>query len=306
MRPTRTRGANASGDADTPGAQHRSAEGTRILDDLADAFRDGLFFNTEIDTCMEEWGCEDPGADAADSTLDGPMCELASSARTQHASNYTAVPNANVCNGDLLDSPEAIADSDATGAIFLADMVTFTETETPEGLLQAMRAYTEWIDTRDDRTQGLYVGYSNRVRGINRELSSEDEETQILMAKLWTSSRAYYWYVKCSMIVGCGVDGRVPSFDMGLLTGAVALWFMVSCYAPWAQQRRAYANRPPICGAFALCILGRLMSSILEQSEVEFEVCLVDILCNFPGLPIHVDLCQHQPTVYVDSMNPLQ
>jgi len=142
MGQTRTRGASASGAAYTPETQHSSAEGTRILDDLADALRDGLFFNpggpleTAIDTCVEEYGTEDPGADAANDTLNGPLWVMASSARTQHASNYTHVPGANVCNGDLLCSPEAIARSDDIGVIFLThfrtDMVTFTETETPE------------------------------------------------------------------------------------------------------------------------------------------------------------------------------
>ena len=108
------------------------------------------------------------------------------------------------------------------------------------------------------------------------------------------------------MIVGCGVDGRVPSFDMNLLTGIVAIWFMVSSHAPWSQQRIAYANRPRIGGVFVLCILGRLMASILAQSEVEFAVCLVDILCNFPGLSIHLVWCPHQATCYDVSLHPLQ
>ena len=88
------------------------------------------------------------------------------------------------------------------------------------------------------------------------------------------------------MIVGCGFDGRVPSFDMRLLTASVALWFMVSSYAPWSQKRQAFLNRPVLGGVFALSILGRLMAGILENSGVEFGICLVN-LCNFPGVPLH-------------------
>ena len=98
------------------------------------------------------------------------------------------------------------------------------------------------------------------------------------------------------MIVGCGVDGRVPSFDMSLLTGAVALWFMVS----------SFLNRPLLGGVFAFSILGRLMVSILEKSGVEFGVCLVDILCNFPGVLLHAFLCEDKTTVYVDTLNQLR
>jgi len=87
------------------------------------------------------------------------------------------------------------------------------------------------------------------------------------------------------MIVRCGVDGRVPSFDMRLLTASTALLFMVSSYAPWLQQRLAFLTRPLLGGVFALSILGRLMASILAESGVDFGVCLVDILCNFPGVP---------------------
>jgi len=108
------------------------------------------------------------------------------------------------------------------------------------------------------------------------------------------------------MIVGCGVDGRVPSFDMSLLTGSVALWFMVSSYGPWSQQRRAFLNRPLLGGVFALSILGRLMASILEKSGMEFGVCLVDILCNFPGVLHHAFLCEDKTTVCVDTLNQLR
>jgi len=93
---------------------------------------------------------------------------------------------------------------------------------------------------------------------------------------------------------------------MNLLTGVAAIWFMVSSYAPWAQQRRAYADRPRIGGVFVLCILGRLMASILAQSEVKFEVCLVDILCNFPGLTLHLVVYPHQATFYVDTLHPFK
>jgi len=74
---------------------------------------------------------------------------------------------------------------------------------------------------------------------------------------------------------------------MRLLTASVALWFMVSSYAPWSQKRQAFLNRPVLGGVFALSILGRLMAGILENSGVEFGICLVDILCNFPGVPLH-------------------
>jgi len=62
---------------------------------------------------------------------------------------------------------------------------------------------------------------------------------------------------------------------------------MVSSYVPWSQQRHAFLNRPVLGGVFAQSILGRLMAGILEKSGVEFGVCLVDILCNFPGVPLH-------------------
>jgi len=155
-----------------------------------------------------------------------------------------------------------------------------------------------------DRTRLGACSRAGSIPSVSRMQNSS--ETQILMARLWTSSRAYYCYIWCSMIVGCGVDGRVPSFDLSLLTGAVALWFMVASYSPWSEQRRAYVNRPPIGGVFALCILGRLMASILEQSGVEFGVCLVDIMCNFPGLPLHVVLCQSHTTLYVHTFNKLK
>jgi len=140
-----------------------------------------MLFEEEIDKCVEEWGFEHTDADAANGTLNGAMWDLAASARSQHAGSGTTVPGANVWNGDLFDSPATIADSYAIGATYLAqfrtDRATFAETETAEGLLQAMRAHTEWIDTRDTRTQGLYVGYSNSGRGINRDPASQDEET---------------------------------------------------------------------------------------------------------------------------------
>jgi len=82
------------------------------------------------------------------------------------------------------------------------------------------------------------------------------------------------------VIVGFDVDGRVPSFDMSLLAAPGALWFMVSSYAPWSQQRLAFV----LGGVFALSMLGRLMAAILNSSGVGFNICLVDILCNFPGV----------------------
>ena len=238
---------------------------------------------------MEEGGVSQTGAGAAGGTLDGAMWALAASARAQYAGGSTTVPGANNYNGDLFDSPAAIAVSDAITATFLAQFRTARATfaETPEGLLLAMRTHTEWIDARDSRTQGLFVVYSNSGRGINRDPASTGEDTQNLMTQLWAVSPAYYRYVRCSTIVGCGVDGRVPSFDMSLLTASVALWFMVSSYAPWSHQRRAFLNRPLMGGVFALSILGRHMASILEQSGVEFGICLVDILCNFPGVSLH-------------------
>ena len=167
-------------------------------------------------------------------------------------------------------------------AQFRAARAVFSETQA--GLELAMRTHTEWIDERDSRTQGVFVAYSHIGRGINIDPATTGDDTVDLMAQLLAASPAYYWYVRCSMIVGFGVDGRVPSFDMNLLAASGALWFMVSSYAPWSQQRRVFLNRPHLGGVFALSILGRLMASILASSGVEFDICLVDILCNFPGV----------------------
>jgi len=202
------------------------------------------------------------------------------------------VPGGNNFKGDLFDARDAIAASDGIAAIFLAQFRTARATfaETAEGLVQAVRFHTEFIDAHDARTPGVCVAYSNIGRGINRDPASMDEDTQNLLTQLWAASPACYWYVRCSMIVRCGVDGRIPSFDMTLLTASTALFFMVSSYAPWTQQRLGFGDRLMLGGVCALSILGRLMASILAQSGVEFGVCLVDILCNFPGVP-HLYVC---------------
>jgi len=306
--------------AGSPGYKDHTEEGRRVMDSLASMFGEALGFNTiddtvsylsevdldapvegdtsswlsetELDTLVEEGGISSTDADTAISTLDGVMWGLAASARAQHADSYTTVPGGNNFDGDLFDARDAIAASDGIAATFLAQFRTarVTFAETPEGLEQAMRFHTEFIDARDARTQGLFVAYSNIGRSINRDPASMGEDTQHLLTRLWAASPAYYWYVRSSMIVGCGVDGRVPSFDMTLLTASTALFFMVSSYAPWLQQRLGFGDRPLLGGVFALSILVRLMTSILAQSGVEFGVCLVDILCNFPGVP-HLYVC---------------
>jgi len=88
------------------------------------------------------------------------------------------------------------------------------------------------------------------------------------------------------VMVRFDVDGRVSSFDMRLLSAPGALWFMVSSFAPWSQQHKAFLNRPLLGGVFALSILRRLMAAILARSGLVFDICLVDILCNFPGVLI--------------------
>jgi len=311
--------------AGSPGYANHTGEGRRILDNLASRFGEALGFindtsswmseaegdtlveegggdtsswlsETELNTLVEEGGISSTDADTANSTLDSAMWDLAASARAQHAGSYTTVPGGNNFDGDLFDSRAAITVSDAITATFLAQFRTARATfaETPEGLVRAMRIHTEWIDARDARTQGLFIVHFDISRGINRDPASMGEDTQNLMIRLWASSPAYYWYVRFIMIVGCGVDGRVPSFDMRLLTASTSLWFMVSSYAPWLQQRLGFRDRPLLGGVFALSILGRLMASILAKSGVEFGVCLVDILCNFPGVPhLYVCICVH-------------
>ena len=190
---------------------------------------------TELDTLVEEGLISSTDADTVNSTLDSTMWGLATTARAQHADSYTTVLGGNNFDGDLFDVLDAIAASDSIAVTFLAQFRTARATfaERMEGLEEAMRFHTEFIDARDTRTQGLFVAYSNIGRGINRDPASMDEDTQNLLTQLWATSPAYYWYVRCSMIVGCGVDGRVPSFDMTLLTVSTALFFMVSSYAPW-------------------------------------------------------------------------
>jgi len=184
-----------------PGYDDMSAEGRCVMDDLASAYCEAMCFTTnddtsianndtsilnetcitnkdisivndtaswlveeELDTCMEEWGVEHTDAGAAGGTLDGAMWGLAASARAQHAGSCTTVPGANIYNGDLFDSPTAIAASDAVGATFLAQFRTVRAAvaETAQGLLITMQAHTEWIDRRDARTQGVFVEYQQR------------------------------------------------------------------------------------------------------------------------------------------------
>ena len=244
-----------------------------------------------IDTLKEEGvglqsGADDNGEHEVPDAPDGAMWALAASARARHAGGSTTVPGANLYNRTLFDAPSAITASNAISTAFLAQFraarAVFSETQA--GLELGMRTHTEWINERDSRTQGVFVAYSHICRGINRAQAMTGDDTEDLMAHLWAASLVYHWYVKCSMIVRCGVVGRVPAFDMRLLAASGALWFMVASYAPWLEQRWAFLNQPYLGGVFALGILRRLMASILDSSGVGFDICLVDILCNFPGL----------------------
>jgi len=184
-----------------------TTDGSLVMDNLTVAFREGLCFNASglndagFDTCMEEWGVDDPAADAANVTLDGPMWCLAASARSAHAgSSVTVVPGANTCNGPLFDAPAAVALSDSIGATFLVQFrsALSATVESAQGLLTAMRLHTAWIDQRDSRTQGHLPVYSPTGRAINRDPASADPEIELLMAQLLTASPAYYWYVRAS------------------------------------------------------------------------------------------------------------
>jgi len=263
-----------TGAAGGRGYQAASHEGNHFLDNLAVLYANVVFIgvvtsavtppaaaniNTTdstssglsedaIITLVEEGvgsqsGADDAGVQVVPDAPDGAMWVLAVSARSQHAGGATHVPWANLYNWTLFDSPSAITASDAIATAFLAQFraarVIFAETQ--EGLLLAMQTHTEWIDRRDSRTQGLFVPYSHISRGINRDPATTGEDTELLMTQLWVASPAYYWYVRCRVIVRFDVDKRVPSFDMSLLAAPGALWFMVSSYAPWSQQRSRFS-----------------------------------------------------------------
>jgi len=92
------------------------------------------------------------------------------------------------------------------------------------------------------------------------------------------------WYVRASVIVGCGPGGRVPAMDMAVLCCQAAIFFVVASYAPWSEVRQNFRDAPRLGAPFALGILGRLMTSVLATSGVVFNIFLLDILCSFSGI----------------------
>ena len=231
---------------------------------------------------------DDAITDSANSTTDsrfvllvGPLWEYGREARASTTTSERRVP------GDwvLVEPPSAIAASDDTRRRFLEEFRTAhapglcTQTQcccaprrsTLSGSMHSLHSATQPI-----RHTLVLAGASTQTR---QHVPWQDVRT--LLAQLHEASPAYYWYVRGSVIVGCGLAGRVPAMDLAILGCQAAIFFVVASYAPWSEVRQNFRDVPRLGAPFALGILGRLMTSILATSGVVFNIFL---LCSFPGI----------------------
>jgi len=151
-------------------------------------------------------------------------------------------------------------------------------------LLRAQEIHTEWLDAQGSFINPAYTPYSIAGRGVNTDPATCSQDVCTLLARLHDASPAYFWYVRGSVMVGCGPGGRVPSMDMATLYCQAAIFFVVASYAPWSEVLQNFENAPRLDAPFAWGILGRLMTSILATSAIVFNIFLLDILCSFPGI----------------------
>jgi len=86
--------------------------------------------------------------------------------------------------------------------------------DTDDMLLRAQEIHTEWFDVQTSFRNPAYTPYSNHGRVINADPVTCSEDVRILLARLHEVSPAYFWYVRVSVIVGCGPGGRVPAMDI--------------------------------------------------------------------------------------------
>jgi len=110
-------------------------------------------------------------------------------------------------------------------------------------LLRALEIHNQWLDAQSSFNNPAYTPYSSACRGVNTDLATCSQDVRTLLAQLHEASPAYYWYVRASVIVRCGPEGRVPAMDLVILTGQAAIFFVVASYAPWLQVRQNFQLR---------------------------------------------------------------
>jgi len=311
--------------AGSPGYDRFTAEGQRVMDRLASVFAEAVGLTpiddtedylSEVDLESDEVPCSEddidtlieqgiglpdqPDDDGIPSPLSGPMWDLGHTARRDGATNARRIPWANRWDGALVESSSAVNASEPIGRRFLEEFRAACVAgfhDTGAMLLRALEIHTEWIDARASFMNPVDIPYSSHGRAINIDPASCPEDVCTLLARLKDASPAYFWYVRASVIVGCGPEDRVPAMDMAILCSQAAIFFVVASYAPWSERRQNYRGTPRLGAPFALGILGRLMTSVLATSGIAFNIFLLDILCSFPGVELSLLNCFHTITL---------